>query len=380
MKQFLRIVLLAVVIGSAQVIPLSASHAPLPASPVPLPAQTIWLRVATSGPSPRYGMAMAYDVARDRVVLFGGGSGRYPPAIYYYDDTWEFNGATATWTQRGTTTIPGDTIFAQAIWNANRGHVMMFGGETWITPSGPQPPGTACGLAGLGLAPDYYLQNKLWEWTGTNWSQLPPATPWPEERCGHGLAYDADYQTPVLYGGLNYNGYASNTWEWHDPGWIEYTSANGPGPRLGVGMVFHPGLVRNVLFGGVYNGTYYNNTWLWGGARTDWVNANAGTPPAARSDMAFTYDSGQARVVLYGGHNASTLFSDTWAWTGAGNWTQLPIAGAPGGRYAAAMVYDSARARLVLFGGASATGQYGDTWVTHTYTPAYRVFLPAAVR
>src|SRR5688572_2097258 len=48
-----------------------------------------WRRVMTSGPSPgaRVGHAMAYDSARNRLVLYGGSRGRT-----ILDDTWEWDG------------------------------------------------------------------------------------------------------------------------------------------------------------------------------------------------------------------------------------------------------------------------------------------------
>lgn len=51
-----------------------------------------WSRVSTAGPSLRNGHAVAYDAARNRVVLFGGfRSGQD------FNDTWEWNGS--AWTQ-----------------------------------------------------------------------------------------------------------------------------------------------------------------------------------------------------------------------------------------------------------------------------------------
>jgi hypothetical protein len=50
-------------------------------------AQEAWSRVDVPGPSPRGSVAMAYDAARDRVVLFGG-----EDKTTTFDDTWEFDG------------------------------------------------------------------------------------------------------------------------------------------------------------------------------------------------------------------------------------------------------------------------------------------------
>jgi len=44
---------------------------------------------------------MAYDSARDRVVLFGGTAVEGGSDVYYYGETWEWDGQ--AWEQRGTT-------------------------------------------------------------------------------------------------------------------------------------------------------------------------------------------------------------------------------------------------------------------------------------
>ncbi len=51
-----------------------------------------WTEVKTSGPGKRFMHAMAYDAARRRTVLYGGGDGTKDP-----DDTWEWDGK--SWTQ-----------------------------------------------------------------------------------------------------------------------------------------------------------------------------------------------------------------------------------------------------------------------------------------
>jgi hypothetical protein len=361
------LVLLALAAPSSAAPPVAAPAGRTPA------AETIWVRVATGGPSPRWGAAMAYDPLRDRVVLYGGGFGRYP-TLGYLDDTFEFDGT--TWTQRNTPVYPGELFYGRAVWSPDRSATLLWGGESFVTPPGrPLPPGSACGLTAGG---DYYLQLKLWLWNGVAWSQQPLDPAWPEGRCGHGLAYDQDYQAPVMYGGRNETGgYAADTWEWHSPGWLRYT-ANAPGPREGVQLAYHAGITRTLLFGGVTDGTYHNDTWTWGGARTDWQSVPDANPPSARSDMGLTYDSTRGRVVLFGGTGPAGALGDTWEWNGS--WARSAIAGSPGARQGASLVYDSARGRLVLFGGAAGTSDFGDTWVTAVYTPTNWTYLPLALR
>ena len=86
-----------------------------------------WTQVATTGPSPRRPISLAYDSARGKTVLFGGWDG-----VTSLSDTWEWNGS--TWTQVATTgPSPRQTSLA---YDSARGVTVLFGGypapgDTW---------------------------------------------------------------------------------------------------------------------------------------------------------------------------------------------------------------------------------------------------------
>ena len=87
-----------------------------------------WIEhVTEDGPPVRYDHAMAYDSARDVVVLFGG----YDiDNDIYYDDTWEWDGVDRTWTLvTPVTTIPPPRFQHAMAYDADRGVVVMFGGN-----------------------------------------------------------------------------------------------------------------------------------------------------------------------------------------------------------------------------------------------------------
>ena len=56
-------------------------------------AQLLWTQKQDVGPSARSDVAMVFDAARGRVVLFGGAGG----AATLFNDTWEWDGE--NWTQ-----------------------------------------------------------------------------------------------------------------------------------------------------------------------------------------------------------------------------------------------------------------------------------------
>lgn len=80
--------------------------------------------VGTIVPPTRTGGALLYDPLRQRVLMFGGKL----PSGQLINDTWEWNGATATWTQRFPVQSPPLRTNAAVAYDAIRGKVLVFGG------------------------------------------------------------------------------------------------------------------------------------------------------------------------------------------------------------------------------------------------------------
>lgn len=150
--------------------------------------------VPTSIPG-RGGHAMAFDAARQRVVLFGG---------YGLADTWEWDGA--TWTQRTPATSPPPQYGHAMAFDAVRQRVVLFGG----TDHGD----------GRRLA-------VTWEWDGVTWTQRTPVTS-PPARSSHAMAYDVARRRVVLFGGRDGTGPLSDTWEWDGASWTQRMPTTSP--------------------------------------------------------------------------------------------------------------------------------------------------------
>lgn len=104
-----------------------------------------WARsTPDEAPSPRRGHALAWDAARQRVVLFGGFDGR---AVL--DDTWTWNGS--TWRRVTTSPSPPARQGHTLVWHPAAQHVLL-----------------AAGVGGRGAA---------WAWDGTGWTELPWSVP-----------------------------------------------------------------------------------------------------------------------------------------------------------------------------------------------------------
>ena len=145
----------------------------------------------------RFGHAMAYDIARQRTVLFGGA---FAPNV-----AWEWDGS--NWTQSPTTTNPGPSAYGGMVYDASWQRVVLYGGQG-------------------------VLFGTTWQMDGLNWYRMSLATE-PGSWSGHAMAYDVARQCTVLFGGTN----GSATWELGGVPMIATSTSYGSGcgaPPLGL--------------------------------------------------------------------------------------------------------------------------------------------------
>ena len=197
-----------------------------------------WVELAVIGPSPRADSAMVYDAAHNQSVLFGGWGG----SLTYFDDMWIWDGT--AWSQAGTP--PANTPHARGFhamtYDSTRGRVVLFGG-LFNTPTSSQ----------------YF--DDTWEWDGTAWTQVVPATS-PPARAYHAMAFDSATSRTILFGGFNISsGNYNDSWTWDGSTWAQLLTPQSPSTRTNTAMVYDPTRQRTVLFGGQSNNTYFADTW-----------------------------------------------------------------------------------------------------------------------
>lgn len=146
-----------------------------------------WTQWSGASPGPRRAHAVAYDTARDRLVLFGGHSGSG-----LTNDTWEWDGV--AWMQRASAGPAPRQVHAMA-YDSGRGKTVLFGGA----------------IQG-GEAAD------TWEWDGATWTDRTPGTG-PSPRGYISICYDAGRARTVLYGGYDHTTTFGDTWEWDGTAW-----------------------------------------------------------------------------------------------------------------------------------------------------------------
>ena len=181
-------------------------------------------------PPVRSGPFVAYDSARQVVVLFGGWSANDK----YLNDTWEWNGT--TWTQRLPATSPPANGFGQyMVYDVKRAVTLLM-----------------------------RYPNELWEWDGTSWATAAFAAP--DNMGPMGLAYDTRRNVTVLLVDISTrtqagNLYSNETWQWDG---TDLTDT--PIPTLqtvagGVSFSYDSRRAAMVLFGGTGTEGPTDRTW-----------------------------------------------------------------------------------------------------------------------
>jgi len=200
--------------------------------------------------------------------------------------------------------------------------------------------------------------NDTWLWSETGWRKVETEVSPPPLRYAC-MAFDARRGVAVLFGGWGEGNIAqSDTWEFDGQSWkLVDVGDNRPPARFLSAMAYDSGQGRIVLFGGRdARRRFLDDLWVYDGKGWTEVPAKG---PYGRGGHAMTYNPSRGTVVVMGGFTTAAL-NDAWEFDGA-MWTQLPTSRVPA-RHIFALAYDSDRDRLVLFGGAGRGAQLNDTW------------------
>ncbi len=269
------------------------------------------------GPGTRTQAASIYDPSTDQMIMFGG---QHAPSLVDFHDIWSLKNVIASssstsanlnWVAIYPTGAPSGRYGHSAAYNPTSNRMVVFGGGT--------------GFPGPCVNDLWVLQNP--NSVGTpSWSQLTPTGTPPPVREGHVAVYDSKANTMVVFGGTD------------------------------------------------CNGNYYNDLWILSNAdgstgTPKWTQAKpAGTPPAARSQSAATYDQVNRIMTIFGGAAGQTAYNDVWTLNSSSKtptWKELvPSGTAPTARRGHTAIYDSTNNRVVINGGINAGGVVqNDTWI-----------------
>ncbi|MCA8949156.1 MAG: hypothetical protein KDE27_06625 [Planctomycetes bacterium] len=252
-----------------------------------------WTRLTpTTSPPARAEPALAFDRVRNQFVMFGGVDGSIT-----YADTWTLTGS--VWQQRTSTATPPARWGHALVFDEARGSVLLFAGRQG---------GTATNLA------------DTWEWNGTQWQQLSPATV-PAGREDHGLVFDRSRNAPLMFGGwIGGSGFTDQTWAFTNGNWVLQTLANQPSARAEQMMAYDRARDCVVMFGGQDGTGRVSDTWE---LTDDWRQRSPAHAPEPREEGVMVFDEAVDEIVMAVGWDLGH-FTDTWHYGARPSATAIP--------------------------------------------------------
>lgn len=213
---------------------------------------------------------MTYDMARQRIVLFGGSD----PSNVDLADTWEWDGA--DWEHKPSAHAPPARRGHRMAFDPARGTVLLFGGH--VGSFAPMP------------------LDDTWEWDGADWTRLQPRQS-PPLRYGHAMATDWARGEVVVHGGRNSKD-LRDTWVWNGADW----EARAPVRRPPGSRSCH-GAYSTLRGRVVMVGDGLSTTWEWDGRR--WWEVETALPSTVSGTLAGGFQWGD--VVSFGGVSSATF-------------------------------------------------------------------------
>jgi hypothetical protein len=297
------------------------------------PDSASWVQLSpASSPPARSYLAMTYDRASRKIIMFGGFDG-----AGYLNDTWTFDGV--TWAQVAVSQSPPVRANAQMAYDRVTHKVVLFGGydgtnylgDTWLWDggtsrwrhartahhprrvTGPMLFSDPNGRVDLfGGFDGHFYQLTMWQWTGSDWTQLFPATV-PFARASAAVATNPAIDQVVMFGGLaDVN--PNNTWTYDGTTWTLQAPANQPLLVYAASAAFDANVHTVILFGGGSGGIDQNTTWRWfmTGGNWNWGQVATTQSPPPREGAGMAYLPALGRLIVFGGQDSGTLLDDTW--------------------------------------------------------------------
>ena len=220
--------------------------------------------------------------------------------------------------------------------------------------------------------PDFFDINETWafDYKSGVWSNLKPANspPW---RAMHAMVYDPVENRTLMFGGSDFVNAFDDLWEYDflQNTWLEITTDSSPAARQMHGMVYNPDRESVVMFGGRREGggAFFQDGWELRSATNTWERLPTRSTPPVSDHVKLAYYQSIQKLILFSGPDAYVLGNgqvrpqSTWAYDFSdGNWSNLNPVNSPDGDHST-LVYDPHRDKLILLGNSrSSDGMF--TW------------------
>lgn len=306
-----------------------------------------WTQMSpTLSPPLRGDACFVYDSESDVSILCFGSTGE---GGIRYNDTWAYDVDSDSWSNMSPAVAPPVRLACQYAYDSGSDKIILFSG-----------------FYGSG---NHHNDTWSYDYNTNIWANLSPAV-MPIPRRYGGMAYDAESDRTILFGGIQYGGgpigdtwaydYNTNSWENMNPSWS-------PSSRFGPAMTYDSESDRIIMFGGNYP-DIFTDTWAYNYNNNTWENMNPSTHPDAVPG-AIVYNAEEDLCMTFGGavNFAETQFSnETWAYDYDGNeWNEVTVDLAPEPRSRALLVHDS-DSNVTLLHGGMGPGRWdnllNDTW------------------
>jgi hypothetical protein len=194
-----------------------------------------WTEMSAEGPVMARGMGIAYDTESDRIIIFGGSD-------WYFsvDDTWSYDFNTDTWTEMKPDTSPPAQNYHAATYDIESDRVLVWG------------------FIGTDLEPS---DASVWayDYNTNSWEQMPLVEPYPELRTYPELAYDAESDRTILYGGFP-EGDQTWAYDYNSNTWTRMNPATTPQKVSRHALAYSAAADRVILSGGQVGAAQFNYT------------------------------------------------------------------------------------------------------------------------
>jgi N-acetylneuraminic acid mutarotase len=267
-----------------------------------------WTKARWTEESPfsRWDPALVYDSREGVFVMYSGMYGEGD----IFNDTRTFNVTTGNWTLKNPAVSPPDGRGFSAVYDSDRGKVLLFGGRKgW----------------------NYFGGTWEYDTAADSWTKLePPASP--PARDGAGMIYDGQNRVAVLFGGNGQRGPLNDTWL-YDPAanrWTQLFPPESPSARADFGFAFDPSRGEAVLFGGMGQYPPLNDAWAFNVSEHRWSRLRMPFSPAPRFGHQMVYDTVNSEFIMYGGTDLAIDFPEVWRLdlggsAASGSYTSRPL-------------------------------------------------------
>jgi hypothetical protein len=251
-------------------------------------ASNAWTQAASEGgPSARFGHNAGWDGNRRRLIVFGGQAG----GATFFNDTWEFDPASLTWTQLDAGDVAPNPRYGA-------GGTLDMTGRLIIT---------------HGFTNDGRF-NDTWGLLGGSWSNITPAGDKPVERCLMRAVWDEVRQRILIFGGqTNETPFLDDLWAAGPSGWARLNRTPHPSARTFYAMVQDNTINRTILFGGNTEDGPVNDVWVFDSEDEFWTQLTIdGDAPGPRQghDAVWLHETG--RMLTFGGRGDGQDLNELW--------------------------------------------------------------------